>query len=150
MMYASLNLLVLMCVGMTSSTWKYGLCPASNDCECVESTLNCTDRGISHLPTFLTFTGVANITTLLLDHNYITRLQKHAFQGLEVIVINVSDNPLKVVSDRAFSDVEGLTSLVMDRCTLSGIPTALTKLRYEEALTFHIFLQLVIFYNANL
>ena len=111
-------------------------CPDTLPCLChmsyengePEKVINCTDRNLEELPTFLTLFGHP-FDRLLLNGNKIRAIHKNAFKGLEVRILELSNNSIVSVSDIGFMDVKGVEELYMDNCKLSSTPISLHYLR---------------------
>ncbi|KAK2193531.1 hypothetical protein NP493_10g02031 [Ridgeia piscesae] len=109
-------------------------CPSPLPCYCDKSpdgangTVDCSGRPLGKVPKFLVLTGLP-FARVLLGNSGIGALRKHDFKGLNVTDIDLSHNRIGLVSDRAFDDVIGVTSLRMRNCSLDSVPRALGALR---------------------
>ena len=104
------------------------VCPAQ--CNCPGDTVDCSGLGLNELPLLPRHSNNQHQNiTLLLNNNSLTGLPKQAFQGLRIHKLDLSDNLLGgSVSDQAFSGITGVAELMMDRCGLTSVPTAVSTL----------------------
>lgn len=105
-----------------------------DECPCMNGTLNCSSHQLTELPAFAIYTDITGIQALVISNNNIDRLGKNAFKGLSVTKIDVSSNPLVEISDNAFSDVQMVTELRMNNCTLGLVHAAVSQLVSLEKL----------------
>ncbi|VDP12157.1 unnamed protein product [Onchocerca flexuosa] len=82
------------------------LCPSV--CACTETTIDCRDRGLTHIPTNLSPTT----TELRLEQNQITYIPPRAFHSLHQLKqLDLSKNNVVEISPRAFEGLKSLNSL---------------------------------------
>lgn len=131
--------LLLLCLLCSSSVAAMHTASCPRPCTCEQppdgtsGTVDCSGRHLVVLPKFLILTGLSFARVLLTNAN-INVLRKNDFKGLNVTDIDLSHNHISLVSDRAFDDVIGVTSLRMRNCSLGSIPRALAVLRHLRLL----------------
>ncbi|CAJ0575042.1 unnamed protein product, partial [Mesorhabditis spiculigera] len=111
------------------------ICPIS--CTCTESTVDCRDRGLTHIPSNLP----KSTQELRLEQNKITFIPAKAFHDLPHLRrLDLSQNQIVEIAPNAFSGLEKLNSLVLYGNYLQSL--------HEEAFNGLSSLQLLLL-NAN-
>ncbi|KAK0396624.1 hypothetical protein QR680_001791 [Steinernema hermaphroditum] len=92
-------------------------CPSV--CSCTESTVDCRDRGLKHIPQNLPPTT----TELRLEQNLISTVPAKAFKNLKNLRrLDLSKNLIAEISQNAFDNLENLNTLVLYGNNLTDIP----------------------------
>ena len=115
-----------------SASAMYSVCPS--ECECTENEemsmlrgnqlidVDCRDRGLSELPDLDLLKNVS-IHRLYLNGNRINNIPDGAFDGFQIIGIELADNPLKEISRNAFIGLQyTMEYLSMQRSQLTKKP----------------------------
>ncbi|KAK2161291.1 hypothetical protein LSH36_119g08028 [Paralvinella palmiformis] len=117
-------------------------CPDTLPCLChisyengdPEKVINCTARNLQELPSFMALIGHP-FDRLLLNGNKIRAIHKNAFKGLEVRILELSNNSIVSISDKGFMDIEGIEELYMDNSKLPSTPISLHFLKELRTLS---------------
>uniref|UniRef100_A0A1I7YNA8 Slit homolog 2 protein-like n=1 Tax=Steinernema glaseri TaxID=37863 RepID=A0A1I7YNA8_9BILA len=92
-------------------------CPSV--CSCTESTVDCRDRGLKHIPQNLP----PSTTELRLEQNLISTVPPNAFKTLKNLRrLDLSKNRISEISPNAFDHLEKLNTLVLYGNNLTDIP----------------------------
>ncbi|VDM52071.1 unnamed protein product [Angiostrongylus costaricensis] len=93
------------------------ICPPA--CLCTDSTVDCRDRGLSHVPANLP----SSTTELRLEQNQITIIPPKAFHNLRKLKrLDLSKNNIVEVAPYAFYGLQSLNSLVLYGNNLTDLP----------------------------
>ena len=143
MLLRKTGLLVALLLYFITLTLGELVCPKRIPCTCrAESVqvghveyqhriVDCSNNGLRHVPNLLPLSG-RFYHQLLLNGNRISHVPKHSFTSLSIRSIDLSDNPLRSISDKAFELIAGLKELLLRNCSLRTAPIAL---RYSPRLT---------------
>uniref|UniRef100_A0A914CNL9 Protein slit n=1 Tax=Acrobeloides nanus TaxID=290746 RepID=A0A914CNL9_9BILA len=94
------------------------VCPSV--CTCTETTVDCRDRGLKHIPANLPI----STTELRLEQNQITFIPSNAIQSLEKLRrLDMSKNMIKEIHPDAFNGLTSLNTLVLYGNNLTDLPS---------------------------
>uniref|UniRef100_A0A0M3HND7 Protein slit n=1 Tax=Ascaris lumbricoides TaxID=6252 RepID=A0A0M3HND7_ASCLU len=119
---ASIDEQVMKCSGIekraASSCREAAVCPSV--CTCTESTVDCRDRGLTHIPANLP----SSVLELRLEQNQITYIPPRAFHNLYRLKrLDLSKNSIVEIAPRAFDGLRSLNSLVLYGNSLTDLPS---------------------------
>ncbi|CEF71563.1 Slit homolog 2 protein [Strongyloides ratti] len=105
-----------------TSCREASVCPSA--CTCTDTTVDCRDRGLKHIPSNLPLTT----TELRLEQNHITYISGKAFSSLKNLKrLDLSKNNIIEIASNAFEGLESLNTLVLYGNNISDIPTTAFK-----------------------
>ncbi|CAD6190609.1 unnamed protein product [Caenorhabditis auriculariae] len=101
----------------TASCKEARVCPAV--CTCTETTVDCRDRGLMHIPANLP----PHTTELRLEENFITYVPPKAFHNLKNLRrLELSKNSINEISPKAFEGLHNLNILALYGNNLTELP----------------------------
>uniref|UniRef100_A0A8L7YLJ6 Uncharacterized protein n=1 Tax=Brugia malayi TaxID=6279 RepID=A0A8L7YLJ6_BRUMA len=121
-MLENINETLMKCSGIekraATSCRDASVCPSV--CTCTETTIDCRDRGLTHIPANLPSTT----TELRLEQNQITYVPPRAFHNLHQLKrLDLSKNNIGNIGPRAFDGLKSLNSLVLYGNNISNLPS---------------------------
>lgn len=97
-------------------------------CTCTDSTVDCRDRGLKHIPTNLP----PGTTELRLEQNQITTIPANIFKKLRQLRrLDLSKNVIKEIEPDAFAGLHALNTLVLYGNNLTDLPAFIFEPLHE-------------------
>ncbi|XP_074655364.1 keratocan-like [Tubulanus polymorphus] len=88
----------------------------------VERIVSCRYRNLSHVPNLKYRNFSLPVTSLELNFNHITTIDRFSFEGMSIKEINLDNNPIRRIDAEAFAGIDGLQKLSMVKCRMNAFP----------------------------
>lgn len=99
------------------------------------SALTMSNNALYEIPQ--SFQNFTNLKTLIIENNNISEIHDEDFDKLKkLIFIDLSDNPLRLISENAFENMTVLNHVILDNTNLPDIPETLAHLEQLRMLDF--------------